>query len=307
MRVKGRGTSHQVDVLGEFPFTPAFSLPVRLFLEAKHYATPCRLEVVRNAHGVIHDVNQNYVTDPGSVRPRRRFRYCYALFSTSGFTQDAQDFALAHQISLIDLSGASFAWLRAAVRDTASRLRVAAARHRVARFPVMWVRGLLRALLDTADYFLLPGVPTNAPRFRDDAEPILQEFAAGLQTHGSVQLLLGFPAAPFIVPLAANDRAKFVRYARHHPSHAVRLRRNGDGDHAEWTVTPSADPEGYLLTFTLPPRVEDWISATEELERRRTRKIKSDFLSAIMVYYLVDNGVRACQLTYEPAQFRASA
>jgi len=28
--------THQVDVWGEFAFTPAFSLPVRLFLEAKH-------------------------------------------------------------------------------------------------------------------------------------------------------------------------------------------------------------------------------------------------------------------------------
>jgi hypothetical protein len=33
--VKGRGAEHQVDVLGEFAFTPAFSLPIRLFLEAK--------------------------------------------------------------------------------------------------------------------------------------------------------------------------------------------------------------------------------------------------------------------------------
>lgn len=71
----GRGTTHQVDVLGEFVFTPAFSLPVRLFLEAKFYATPCRLDVVRNAHGVIHDVNENFITTPGDSRSRPgRFR-----------------------------------------------------------------------------------------------------------------------------------------------------------------------------------------------------------------------------------------
>ena len=31
--MRGRGARHQVDVLGEFAFTPAFSLPIRLFVE----------------------------------------------------------------------------------------------------------------------------------------------------------------------------------------------------------------------------------------------------------------------------------
>lgn len=35
LRVRSRGAEHQVDVLGEFAFTPPFSLPIRLFLEAK--------------------------------------------------------------------------------------------------------------------------------------------------------------------------------------------------------------------------------------------------------------------------------
>jgi hypothetical protein len=37
--VKGRGADHQADVLGEFAFTPAFSFPIRLFLEAKFTST----------------------------------------------------------------------------------------------------------------------------------------------------------------------------------------------------------------------------------------------------------------------------
>jgi hypothetical protein len=96
LRVKGRGADHQVDVLGEFAFTPAFSLPIRLFLEAKFTRNKTDLSVVRNAHGVIHDINENFVHGPGN-RLRKRFRYVYALFSTSGFTGDAQDFALAQQ------------------------------------------------------------------------------------------------------------------------------------------------------------------------------------------------------------------
>src|SRR5258708_15522345 len=81
LKVRGRGAMHQVDVLGQFAFTPAFSLPVRLFLEAKFYHGTCGLGVIRNAFGVIQDVNQNYVADAHISGPRRRFQYCYALFS----------------------------------------------------------------------------------------------------------------------------------------------------------------------------------------------------------------------------------
>lgn len=123
LRVRGRGTTHQVDVLGEFAFTPAFSLPVRLFLEAKYYLAPCRLDVVRNAYGVLDDVNQNFVYRSGRG-PRRRYQYCYALFSASGFTAPAQEFALAHQISLVDLSTPSFGWLRHYVSKAADSWRL---------------------------------------------------------------------------------------------------------------------------------------------------------------------------------------
>jgi hypothetical protein len=81
LHVVGRGTEHQVDALGEFPFTPAFSLPIRLFLEAKFYDKnrTCGLDAVRNAHGVISDVNQNSTYGGGS-RPQRRYHDSYALY-----------------------------------------------------------------------------------------------------------------------------------------------------------------------------------------------------------------------------------
>ncbi|HET9015771.1 MAG TPA: hypothetical protein VFN57_09245 [Thermomicrobiaceae bacterium] len=109
LRVRGRGATHQVDVLGELMFTPAFSLPVCLFLEAKFTDGACGLGIVRNAHGVLHDVNQRHVPRARSRRLERRFQHNYALFSTGGFTSDAKKYAIAHQISLIDLSGANFA------------------------------------------------------------------------------------------------------------------------------------------------------------------------------------------------------
>ena len=119
--VKGRGAEHQADVLGEFAVTPAFSLPIRLFLEAKFRRQACTLPVVRNAHEVIHDINENF--GPTSTRSaRKRYRYEYALFSTSGFTKEAQNFATAQLISTVNLSGESFAWLRESIEIAANDL-----------------------------------------------------------------------------------------------------------------------------------------------------------------------------------------
>jgi hypothetical protein len=306
LRVRGRGTTHQVDVLGEFVFTPAFSLPIRLFLEAKFYRTPCRLPVVRNAHGVIHDINENFV-QTGKSRPRRRYQYAYALFSASGFTRETQDYALAQQISLVDLSGASFAWLRDPIAATAQTLAGLSDEHQVTRFPVTWMRRELRAGLGTTSGGLIelnPQSATNAPRFRAAAEPVVAAFASALAEHHRRELLLGFPAAPFILPLAADDSARFLAYADTNPAHAVRLRRTGTGTDAEWAVTPWDDPEGYRLSFSLPGQVETWISQHEEHRTSRARAIKEQLLSDITIYRTVHDDLRTYQLRYEAGELR---
>jgi hypothetical protein len=303
LRVRGRGAVHQVDVLGEFSFTPAFSLPVRLFLEAKFYKTPCSLEVVRNAHGVIHDVNENFMNGSGS-RPRRRYQYSYALFSANGFTAEAQQYALAHQISLVDLSGASFDWLREALYATAIALFDAQGRHHVKPFPVTWMRTELRKALDTGAPDLLPTVDTRAPNFKATAEAILAGFVSVLMERSETELLLGFPAAPFILPLAVDDKQKFLEYADTNPDHAVRIRRAGQGGTAEWTISPWDAEGSYQLTFKLPEDIEDWISDIDEKERQRTLQIKSDFLASITIYRMKGAGVRSYQLRYEPGTLR---
>ena len=123
--VKGRGAVHQADVLGQLSWIPAFTFPIRLFVEAKwHRVGKTGLADVRNAVGVLQDVNQNFSTQEGGTRPVlvKRYNYCYSLFSTTGFTRPAQDMALAHLVSLIDLSGAEFDSLRDLVDQLADQL-----------------------------------------------------------------------------------------------------------------------------------------------------------------------------------------
>lgn len=298
LRVCGRGAQHQVDVLGEFPFTPAFSMPVRLFLEAKFYQERCGLDVVRNAHGVMHDVNQNFMVRQ-EARPRQRYVYSYALFSAGGFTADAQRYALAQQISLVDLSGASFDWLRSIVSIPAWEL---AHDKDVPRpFPVTWLRMRLRQELGTAPVNLLPQVSSPDARFQERAEAAVEQLVASLHRFSRSELLLGFPAAPFVLALATRDHDRFVDFAERMPDHTVRLRRVGTGTDAEWSVSPQAAGEAYELTFRLPEHIEEWISDNAAKERPRTSEVKQQFLATITIYRVSDMGVRAYLLRYEPS------
>src|SRR5690348_16265619 len=56
--VRGRGANHQADALGELLFSIPFSLPVRLFAEAKFKGKAIGIADVRNALGLLNDVNE---------------------------------------------------------------------------------------------------------------------------------------------------------------------------------------------------------------------------------------------------------
>lgn len=106
LEVRGRGAWHQIDGLAAFDHTPAFMYPLRLLVEAKCYQKkyPIKINVPRNALGVLRDITENYFTiDAGKPTELQvqRFNYHSAIFSTSGYTSGAQRFAIAHQIFLI--------------------------------------------------------------------------------------------------------------------------------------------------------------------------------------------------------------
>ena len=109
LNLRGRGGFHQFDTLGKFRITPPFVYPLRLFVEAKFYSDTSKVGIdrVRMGVGILEDVNTNYSTvemDDEELAVEK-YQYHYAIFSTSGFTEAAQRFAIAHKIHLIDLSG----------------------------------------------------------------------------------------------------------------------------------------------------------------------------------------------------------
>lgn len=118
LNVKGRGGYHQFDTLGRFKFTPPFVFPLRLFIEAKGYEShKVGIEKVRMGVGILNDINTNYSTVEMNQEQLsvEKYQYNYAIFSTSGFTEDARRFAIAHKIHLIDLSGHQYDRIRCLV------------------------------------------------------------------------------------------------------------------------------------------------------------------------------------------------
>src|SRR3954467_4877979 len=69
LAVRGRGGMHQVDVLGELAWIPAFTFPLRLIVEAKARNGKSGIDDVRNAVGIVSDVNQNFARTPAAKAP----------------------------------------------------------------------------------------------------------------------------------------------------------------------------------------------------------------------------------------------
>jgi hypothetical protein len=105
LEVRGRGTWHQLDAFALWKHSPAFMYPLQLIVEAKCYSShrPVGVEVPRNAVGVLKDISENYFTFTrrGQSFQAPRYNYAAAIFSTSGFTQGAVEYAIAHQVFLI--------------------------------------------------------------------------------------------------------------------------------------------------------------------------------------------------------------
>lgn len=115
-------------------------------MEAKSWAAAVGIDVIRQAVGVLADVN----TSDGAGNSKTnglRFDYKYAVASTSGFSRQARSYADAHHVFLIDLSGPSYGPLR----DSVARLAGALARATLGadRGATTEMRLILRAALGT--------------------------------------------------------------------------------------------------------------------------------------------------------------
>jgi hypothetical protein len=302
LRVRGRGADHQVDVLGELSWPIPYSLPVRLFLEAKYREKPVGLADVRNALGVLNDVNEHYSTatalkaDP---QPFDRYHYRYSLFSASGFTIDAQRYAYTQQISLVDLGGRAFRGLLDAAARAADELQALHAASNLGAFPVNQMREAFRRALGTWT------AAHNGHEHSADAVDDDFEAARGRATHSATALssqvlpadslaeiasrllevdgalYFGVTAAPFLLLLQPDDPAAFDDLIRNDrdPQQARLAFAGSEGLDGEWAFVTG---DTTVLRLGLAPFYEQFL-LTETPSRRDRRDRRADGLRTVTV------------------------
>jgi hypothetical protein len=269
LQVRGRGGFHQADVLGELSWAPAFSNPIRLFIEAKWRGegrAKIGIPEVRHAVGILQDVNQVLVTVRASTAkfgPDQNsedvtnsgrgfcYSYRYALCSTSGFTPGAQAYALAHQVALLDLSHQDYSELRYAIDAVGNALhkhieeidgepdsKTPITRNRIV--------GRIRAALRQQ----LWGLP-----IADDDVPMVAMLEPLLgATRNIGELFVGVSATGFVILLKADDPETMIRHMRAQVDPYTNIYFDEDGEGStRWTLEVStAETRPCRLFFVLP-------------------------------------------------------
>jgi hypothetical protein len=294
--VRGRGAVHQVDVLGELDWIPAFTFPLRLFLEAKFQRTKTGIQTVRNAVGVLVDLNQQYgQTARGS--PIRRYRYAYALFSVSGFSGPAVEMAFAHEISLVDLGGREYQSLTSAIRSASEEVSQMFrtgpstsddrldAEEEDASGIVATLRSTARAMLGTD-----PEVDGGSLTLDSAVSRILSPVESATREIG--ELFVGMAAGPYMLLLSCDNRDRFLTRMTQRPVLEVTIHYTKSVDAGwTWLIKPANRELGFELSFRLPDAIGNWIFGEEGGSSARARRFKKQLLPHIFVPYRDAEGI----------------
>lgn len=110
-KMRGRGAWHQIDAFGMFSYTIPFLYPIRLLCEAKNYNRNVQLPEVRNFYGAYKDIQEVYYIEKLGQSLElltKRYTDAAAMFSSTGFSEGAQDYAYAQGIKLISYESNQF-------------------------------------------------------------------------------------------------------------------------------------------------------------------------------------------------------
>jgi hypothetical protein len=285
--VKGRGGVHQVDVLGELKWIPAFSFPLRLFVEAKFRDGRTGIDAVRNAIGVLLDVNEKYSGENVPADLRKYYRYIYALFSVSGFSDNAIRMALAHQISLIDLGGDEFNNLKNEIIRTADNISANIQEFDGENMQDSSRGKIVSAVRETMRRRLNTWPSDVEPPYTQQNDEISRALTGVIeQSHEYGELFVGMADGPFMLLLKASNPTNFLEYAKRSPTHNVVIHWNPNIDQGRtWTINPANEHLTYTLTFRLPDILDQWIFSKESLSRGRALQAKQAYFSDITIYY----------------------
>ena len=296
LNVKGRGGYHQFDSLGTFRITPPFVYPIRLFLEAKFYSSnKVGIDRVRMGIGILQDVNTNYSTVQMTSEELKlpKYNYNYAIFSTSGFTDDAQRLAIAHKIYLIDLSSGYYEWIRDFINQIVDRLFVIDG-HSV----------------EDINSDIFNDFKENFSRWVDNSsysqhhrlldfniqQLVENEIVNKMQNIGSIYI--ASTKSSQIIALIPDDDRMFRNSLLINPHQEVTITWN-ENENDVWIIEPTEGYEQYRLTFQLPSIIRDYIfNNSVNQDQRAFREKGKSFGLLSFIAYLDGRNPTLCTLKF---------
>ena len=296
LNIKGRGAYHQFDSLGTFRITPPFVYPIRLFLEAKFYTNnKVGIDRIRMGIGILQDVNTNYSTVDMTSQELKlpKYNYNYALFSTSGFTDDAQRLAIAHKVYLMDLSSGYYSWIRDFINQVVDKLF---ADHNIDNDISSDIFNNFKEDFSRRINSLNYDQLYSWSDF-DDRQSIVHEFVDKLQNVGSIYI--ASTKSSQIIALIPDDDKDFRNSLLSNPHQEVTITWNED-ENDVWIVRPTRNYVQYRLTFQLPSVIRDYIfnNSVNQYESAYDEKTRS-FGMLSFIAYLDGENPTLCTLEFD--------
>jgi hypothetical protein len=279
LEVQGRGGKHQIDAIADFAIQQPFVHPLRLLVEAKFHRDPVGIEVMRNAVGVLQDVDK-YWDYERHQEIESRYNYQYAILSASDFNDNAKTYALVHGIYLIPLQGLSF------IQPILEELR-SLPRPRIGSFADQ--QGFRQSLL----LFRIPDLrrAIRADIRNGDATTISQIVSGTLLEH-----LISFCNACRLLdrPLLAIIARRFPVFLI--PEPGTNLEDIQDCNiEIHWydTIWYMQLPNHQRFFFNLPTTIlERYLAEGNVLSELRALDLKADYFSKVQVMIKQGNNVR---------------
>lgn len=296
LNVRGRGGYHQFDTLGTFRITPPFVYPLRLFVEAKCYAsTKVGIDIVRMGVGILNDINTNYSTVNLSTEQLsvKRYQYHYAIFSTSGFSKPAQRYAIAHKIHLIDLSSDVYKNIINLIHQIIDELMDNSDIDDT-QFN-SFKRTFSELIRDEVVYHRRSSYCWDKSLFDIDLENLIIDLKNNIENQF---IYLATINSVYMIPLLANS--EFNELLKTNPHQDVSIHFNPEKPD-EWIIVPiinNSEIPSLSIRFTLPELLRQYIHQ----DAVKAMRVKEKMIDKIVfIAYLDNKNPTLCTLTFDKA------
>lgn len=296
LNVRGRGGYHQFDTLGTFRITPPFVYPLRLFVEAKCYAsTKVGIDIVRMGVGILNDINTNYSTVNLSTEQLsvKRYQYHYAIFSTSGFSKPAQRYAIAHKIHLIDLSSDVYKNIINLIHQIIDELMDNSDIDDT-QFN-SFKRTFSELIRDEVVYHRRSSYCWDESLFDIDLENLIIDLKNNIENQF---IYLATINSVYMIPLLANS--EFNELLKTNPHQDVSIHFNPEKAD-EWIIVPiinNSEIPSLSIRFTLPELLRQYIHQ----DAVKAMRVKEKMIDKIVfIAYLDNKNPTLCTLTFDKA------